>query len=258
MDIKKGKKVYFASDQHFGVPNFDSSLKREQHFVKWLDMAKQDAGAIYLLGDLFDFWFEYTSVVPRGFTRVLGKIAEITDSGIPVYFFRGNHDMWTFDYLVKECGVVLITEPIDEVINGKSFLIGHGDGLGPGDNGYKFLKKFFAHPLMQWCFARLHPNLGVGIANYFSRRSRAANATADKIYHGDDKEWLVLYVKEELKKQHRDYFVFGHRHYAMDLDLGNNSHYINLGDWVVDFTYAVFDGDKLELKEFGKPKRGSN
>ena len=253
MNIPQGKKVYFASDQHFGVPSFDSSLVREKHFVKWLDEVKQDAAAIYLLGDLFDFWFEYASVVPKGFTRVLGKISEITDSGIPVYFFKGNHDMWTFDYLVKECGVKLYSDPVHTEINGKSFLIGHGDGLGPGDFWYKRIKAFFANPLMQWCFARLHPNFGVGLANYFSRSSRAKNATEDKTYHGDENEWLVLYVKEELKKQHRDYFVFGHRHYAMNLDLGNNSHYINLGDWVVDFTYAVFDGKNMALKEYGKP-----
>lgn len=255
MNIPKGKKVYFVSDQHLGVPDFESSLKREKHFVKWLDEAKQDAVAIYLLGDLFDFWFEYSSVIPRGFTRVLGKIAEITDSGIPVHFFKGNHDMWTFDYLVQECGVQLYDgSPIEVEMNGKSFLIGHGDGLGPGDFWYKRIKAFFANPLMQWCFARLHPNFGVGLANYFSRSSRAKNATEDKTYHGDDKEWLVQYVIEQESKQHRDYYIFGHRHYAMDRDLGNNSHYINLGDWVVDFTYAVFDGEKVELKEFGKPE----
>lgn len=254
MNIAPGKKIYFASDQHLGVPDFESSLVREKHFVKWLDMAQKDAEAIYLLGDLFDFWFEYTAAVPRGFTRVLGKIAEITDKGIPVYFFRGNHDMWTFDYLEKEVGVILYNDPIDVEINGKKFMIGHGDGLGPGDYWYKRIKKFFANPLMQWCFARLHPNFGIGLANYFSRSSRAKNATADKVYHGDDKEWLVLYVKDELKKKHYDYFVFGHRHYAMDLELSENSHYINLGDWVVDFTYAVFDGNQMELKEFGKPE----
>jgi len=253
MNIPVGKKIYFASDQHFGVPNFESSLVREKHFVKWLDTVKQDAEAIYLLGDLFDFWFEYKTVVPRGFTRVLGKLSEIVDSGIPIYFFRGNHDMWTFDYLVKEIGVELFNDPIERTINGKTFLIGHGDGLGPGDFWYKRVKKFFANPVMQWCFARLHPNFGIGLANYFSRKSRARNATADKVYHGDDKEWLVLYVKDILTQKHYDYFVFGHRHYAQDLDLGNNSHYINLGDWVVDFTYAVFDGEKMELKEFGKP-----
>ena len=161
--------------------------------------------------------------------------------------------MWAFDYLVKELGVVLYNDPITRTINDKKFMIGHGDGLGPGDYWYKKIKKFFANPAMQWCFARLHPNFGIGLANYFSRRSRAANATEDKNYHGDDKEWLVLYTKEVLKQNHFDYFVFGHRHYAMDLELAPNSHYINLGDWVVDFTYAVFDGEKMKLKEFGKP-----
>lgn len=254
MTISPGKKIYFASDQHLGVPDYASSLVREKHFVKWLEMAQKDAHSIYLLGDLFDFWFEYSTVVPRGFVRVLGKIAEITDSGIPVYFFRGNHDMWTFDYLSKEVGVEIFTDPIEREYNGKKFLIGHGDGLGPGDWGYKLIKKVFASSIMQWCFARLHPNFGIGIANFFSRKSRAANATSDKTYQGDDKEWLVLWVKEQLQRKPVDYFVFGHRHFAMDMALENNSRYINLGDWVVDFTYAVFDGEKMELKGFGKPE----
>jgi UDP-2,3-diacylglucosamine hydrolase len=253
MNIPIGKKVYFASDQHLGVPNLESSLVREKHFVKWLDEVKHDAAAIYLLGDLFDFWFEYKTVVPRGYVRVLGKIAEIADSGIPIYFFTGNHDMWTFDYLTTELGVKLFRDPIDVTMNGKDFRIGHGDGLGPGDYGYKFMKKIFDSPILQWSFARLHPNLGVGIANYFSRSSRAKNATQDKTYHGDDKELLIIHSKEVLAKKHYDFFIYGHRHYAQDFALSESSRYINLGDWVVDFTYAVFDGEKMELKEYGKP-----
>lgn len=254
MKITPGKKIYFASDQHLGVPNYASSLEREKHFVKWLDEVKQDAEAIFLLGDLFDFWFEYSAVVPRGFVRVLGKMAEIVDSGIPIHFFTGNHDMWTFDYLTTEIGVKLYREPKDFTFNNKRFLIGHGDGLGPGDNGYKLIKKVFDSPILQWCFARLHPNFGVGLANYFSRRSRAANATADKEYHGDEKEWLVLYVKEILKTTPYQFFVFGHRHFAQDLKLSETARYINLGDWVVDFTYAVFDGNDMELKKYGPPQ----
>lgn len=222
--------------------------------MAWLDEIKDDAAAIFLLGDLFDFWFEYKHVVPRGFVRVLGKLAEISDAGIPIHFFTGNHDMWTFDYLTKEIGVTLYREPIEITMNNKAFYIGHGDGLGPGDLGYKFMKKIFDSPILQWCFARLHPNFGIGLANYFSRSSRAKNATADKIYHGDDKEMLVQYSKELLAKKHYDYLVFGHRHYAQDLKLAKDARYINLGDWVVDFTYAVFDGEQMELKHHSKPE----
>ncbi len=254
MNLTPGKKIYFASDQHFGVPDKQSSLIREKHFVKWLDTVSKDAEAIYLLGDLFDFWFEYKHAVPKGYVRVLGKLAEITDSGIPVYFFTGNHDMWVFDYLPEITGMDLFRGNIVRTYNGKKFMIGHGDGLGPGDHGYKFIKKVFANRVLQWIFGWLHPNLGIGMANYFSRKSRAANASADKKFLGEDKEWLVLFAREELQKQPIDFFVFGHRHYPIDLDLGNGSRYINLGDWVSDFTYAVFDGETMELKEFGKPE----
>lgn len=252
MKLNPGQKIYFASDQHLGVPDHASSLVREKKLIRWLEMARQDAAEIFLVGDLFDFWFEYKTAVPKGFVRVLGKIAEITDSGIPIRFFTGNHDMWVFDYLEKECGVVVYREPVEFQYNGKLFLIGHGDGLGPGDYGYKFIKKVFANPICQWLFARLHPNLGIGLANYFSRRSRIANGDMDKTYLGDDDEWLAIYSREVLEKKHVDYFVFGHRHLPIDIEVGSNSRYINLGDWVVDYTYAVFDGETVSLKTFEK------
>jgi UDP-2,3-diacylglucosamine hydrolase len=253
MNIPAGKKLYFASDQHLGVPTHEASLKRERHFIKWLDMAKADADAIYLLGDLFDFWFEYKTAVPKGYIRVLGKLAEITDSGIPVYLFTGNHDMWMFDYLPKEIGVEIFRDPIEREYNGKQFYIGHGDGLGPGDHGYKFIKKIFRNKFCQWAFARLHPNFGIGLANFFSGKSRLANAGSDKDFLGEENEWLAIYAKEQLKRKHFDYFLFGHRHLPLDMKVGEGSRYINLGEWVTDFTFAVFDGENLTLKDFGKP-----
>lgn len=253
MKLAPGKKIYFASDQHLGAPNYEHSLTREKHFVKWLDTVKTDAQEIFLLGDLFDFWFEYKTAVPRGYVRILGKLAELTDSGIPITFFTGNHDMWMFDYFPKELGVTLHKDPIEYEVNGKRFFIGHGDGLGPGDHGYKFIKKVFRNPLCQWLFARLHPNFGIGLANYFSSKSRIANADSDKKFLGEENEWLAIFAKEQLEKQHFDYFVFGHRHLPLDLKVGENSRYINLGEWVTDFTYGVFDGQNFELKEFGKP-----
>lgn len=254
MQLPQGKNIYFASDLHLGVPNYQSSLQREKHFVKWLDEVRHDAAEIYIVGDLFDFWFEYKKAVPRGFVRVLGKLAQITDAGIPIHLFTGNHDMWIFDYLPKETGVVLHREPITRQWNGLKFYIGHGDGLGPGDYGYKFIKKVFSNKVLQWAFARLHPNFGIGLADYFSRSSRAKTGDKDAKFLGEDNEWLVIYCKEMLEKQHFDYFIFGHRHLPLNIDLKNNdARYINLGDWIKYYTYAVFDGRQLQLKEYPRP-----
>ena len=242
------KKIYFASDIHLGLPNYEKSLKREKLFVKWLDEIKEDAEEIYLLGDIFDFWFEYKRAIPRGFSRFLGKLCEITDSGIPVYFFTGNHDMWIFDYLPKETGIVLYKEPIIKEIWGKKFYMAHGDGLGPGDRSYKLLKRIFASKFSQWLFARFHPNIGIWIANSWSTHSRYSRETEP--FEGEDKEWLILYSKKMLEKEHFDFMIYGHRHYPLDLKLSKNSRYINLGDWLSHFTYAVFDGKELELKKY--------
>ncbi len=202
------------------------------------------------MGDLFDMWFEYKTVVPKGFVRLLGKIAELTDAGIRVTLFAGNHDMWTFDYLPKELNVAIHREPIVREYSGKRFYLAHGDGLGPGDKGYKFIKKVFSSKLCQWLFARVHPNLGLQVANYFSGKSRIATGNSEDHFLGEEKEWLVTHCKAELKKQQVDFFVFGHRHLPLDIKVGEHSRYINLGDWVSYFTYAEFDGDKMELKKF--------
>ncbi|MBK8365554.1 MAG: UDP-2,3-diacylglucosamine diphosphatase [Bacteroidetes bacterium] len=246
--MKPGKKIYFASDFHLGVPTYEKSLEREHKIVKWLDSIKADAEELYLLGDVFDFWFEYRTVVPRGYVRLLGKLAELSDSGIKIHYFTGNHDMWTFDYLEKELNVIIYRAPIEISYNGKAFYIGHGDGLGPGDHGYKFIKKVFASKVCQWLFARLHPNFGIGIANYFSKKSRIATGTTDEKFLGEEKEWLVIYSKEILAKKHFDYLIFGHRHLPLDIKI-DSSRYINLGDWIQYFTYGVFDGAEFELKK---------
>lgn len=245
----KGK-IYFASDLHLGIPNRAKSLEREKLFINWLDHVSKDASTIFLVGDLFDFWFEYKTVVPRGYVRLLGKLAELQDKGIELIAFTGNHDMWQFGYLEEEIGLKLYRDPHTWTWNGKKFLIGHGDGLGPGDHGYKFLKKVFRNRICQELFGFLHPNIGMGIANFFSRRSRLANGIVDETYLGPDKEWLAIYCNEVIQKEHFDYFVFGHRHLPLDLPIGENSRYINLGDWMQHFTYAVFDGNTLELKKW--------
>ena len=248
--MKADKKIYFASDFHLGIPDYERSLEREKIIVKWLDEIKQDAAELFLMGDLFDFWFEYKTVAPKGFVRLLGKIAELCDAGIPVHIFTGNHDMWLFGYLPKELGVKLYRNPIVKEFNGKRFYLGHGDGLGPGDYGYKMIKKVFANPFCQWLFARFHPNFGMWLANYWSKRSRIANGIKDEAMKDIDQEWLLQYSKEQLKKEHYDYFIFGHRHLPLNIKINEASRYINTGEWVNYRSYAVFDGKDLELKYY--------
>jgi UDP-2,3-diacylglucosamine hydrolase len=248
--LREGKKIYFASDFHLGVPDRETSLEREKKVVKWLDQIKHDAEEIFLLGDVFDFWFEYKTVVPKGYIRLLGKLAELSDAGIRIHYFTGNHDMWVFDYLPQELNIPVYRAPVKRSINGKKFYIGHGDGLGPGDFGYKFIKKVFSNRICQWLFARLHPNFGIWMAGYWSRKSRIANGPRDEKFLGEDKEWLVIHSREILKKEHFDYFIYGHRHLPLDIRLSGRSRYVNLGEWVNYDTYAVFDGNDLHLETF--------
>lgn len=250
MQVPTGKNIYFLSDFHLGVPDHASSLKREKCIVRFLSGIKEDAAAIFIVGDLFDFWYEYKKVVPKGFVRILGKMAELTDSGIPLYFFVGNHDMWMSGYFEKELNIPVYYEPKDFEFNGKKFLIGHGDGLGPGDNGYKFLKKIFRNKACQWLFGLLPPYIGMGIAHWSSKSSRAATGEDDARFLGEDKEWLVSYCKEMLHQKHYDFFIFGHRHLPIDFSLDSGSRYINLGDWIRYNSYAVFNGQHIELKYF--------
>ncbi|WP_375238087.1 UDP-2,3-diacylglucosamine diphosphatase [Aurantibacter sp.] len=250
MQIPKGKKVYFSSDNHLGAPTMEQSLPREKKFVAWLDEVKQDAAAIFLLGDLFDFWFEYKTVVPKGFTRTLGKLAEISDSGIPIYFFVGNHDLWMRDYFKTELNIEVFHKPKDFTFNNTTFLIGHGDGLGPGDKGYKRMKKVFINPFSKWLFGWLHPDIGVKLAQYMSVKNKLISGDDDAKFLGEDQEWLVQYCKRKEAQQHRDYYVFGHRHLPLDINVSESSKYINLGDWIQYYTYGEFNGETLELKEY--------
>ena len=250
MNIPSGKKIYFASDNHLGAPTRAQSLPREKKFVKWLDTVKKDASAIFLLGDLFDFWFEYKRVVPKGFTRILGKLAELSDSGIPIYYFVGNHDLWMNGYFEEELNISVFHKPQEYTFNDSTFLIGHGDGLGPGDKGYKRMKRVFTNPFSKWLFKWLHPDLGVKLAQYLSVKNKMISGDEDVTFLGEDNEWLVQYCKRQLEVKHCNYFVFGHRHLPLQIDLKNNSEYINLGDWITYFTYGVFDGEKFALEKF--------
>ncbi len=231
----------------------DQSKVREQHIISWLDFIKRDAAELYLVGDIFDFWFEYSTVVPKGYIRFLGKLAELADLGIKITLFKGNHDMWMFGYLKEELNAEIISNEKVINLNGKSIYIHHGDGLGPGDAKYKFLKKVFRSPLCQWLFARLHPNLGIGIAQRWSKHSRISN-NAEERFLGEENEWLVVYAKEILEQQHYDYFIFGHRHLPYDIQLKNSSRIINLGEWINYHTYAVCDGQEIKLEKWNSEK----
>lgn len=240
-------KIYFASDFHLGAHPRLATRERELRIVRWLDHIKTDAAELYLIGDIFDFWFEYATVVPKGYIRFLGKLAELADIGIKITLFKGNHDMWMFGYFANELGATIIDNELIIERNGKTLYLHHGDGLGPGDKRYKFLKKIFRSRLCQWFFARLHPNLGIGIAQHWSAHSRIASG-GKETFQGEDQEWLVLYANELIKKSNYDYFIFGHRHLPLDIALPSGSRYINLGEWINYNTYAVYDGEKLELK----------
>ncbi len=244
------KKIYFASDFHLGAPNPERSRERELRIIQWLNEVSKDASDIFLVGDVFDFWFEYKHAIPKGFSRLQGKIAELTDSGIKVHYFIGNHDMWVFNYFEDELGVKMYRDNTDFEFGGKHFMVGHGDGYGPGDYGYKFIKKVFSNSICQWLFGWIHPNLGIGMANFWSGRSRSANSGSVEKFLGEENEWLAIYSKEVLETKHYDFFIFGHRHLPLDLKVGENSRYINLGEWINYNTYGVFDGDQFELKEF--------
>jgi UDP-2,3-diacylglucosamine hydrolase len=245
------KKIYFASDFHLGIDARLTSAERERQIVRWLDQIRVDAEAIYLVGDVFDFWFEYKTVIPKGYVRLFGKLAELRDANIPIYFFTGNHDMWMFRYFEEEFDIPIYRSPIIREHHGKTFYIGHGDGLGPGDHGYKFLKKVFANPVCQWLFARIHPNFGIGMANFWSGKSRSANPETPK-FLGTKDEWLLVYSEAQLiKNPSIDYFIFGHRHLPIDYTLKNgSSRYINLGEWMNFNSYAVFDGQTTTLQFF--------
>jgi len=240
------------SDSHLGMHPVNQSLDREKLLVKWLDEVRKDATEIFLVGDIFDYWFEYKKVIPRGFTRFLGKLAEVCDQGIPVHFFTGNHDVWVFDYLPGEIGVEVHTEPLIRTYNGLKFFIAHGDGLWRGEKGSRLLKKIFTSKILQWMYARfLHPNFATSLAHRWSKQSRYAKGIATE-FLGEDKEALILYAKEKLKTEYYDYLIFGHRHIPLELTLNEGSRLFFLGDWIVNFTYAVFDGKEVKLKRYSE------
>lgn len=243
------KKVYFLADAHLGSKTHVDSIETERKLCRWLDGVKQDALAIYLLGDMFDYWYEYKYVVPKGFTRTLGKLAELSDSGVEVHFFTGNHDLWLTDYLAKECGMILHFEPHITTIQGKKFFLAHGDGLGDTSRSFRFLRRIFHSNFLRKCFSAIHPRWTIPLAHAWSNSSRDNGGVTP--YLGEEREHLVRFAKEKLKEEPDiNYFVFGHRHVLLDLPIAEDSRVIMLGDWITLFSYAEFDGDRLQLKQF--------
>ncbi|MCS6991882.1 MAG: UDP-2,3-diacylglucosamine diphosphatase [Chitinophagales bacterium] len=239
--------AYFASDLHLGFPDPVSSRLREQRFVRWLDHIAAEANHLFLLGDLFDFWFEYRQVVPRGFVRLLGKLAQLSDAGIQIHIFTGNHDQWMTDYFHQELHAFIYHKPQYMILGQKKFLLAHGDGLGPGDYGYKLLKTVFRNPFARWLFARLHPNFGVWLGKRWSRNNRLLNGVEQAQFLGPEQEWLVQYAFKKLQTEFIDYFIFGHRHLMLTFPLPGGSTLITLGDWIHYNSYAVFDGTEVRL-----------
>jgi UDP-2,3-diacylglucosamine hydrolase len=243
------KNIYFASDFHLGAPGYEQSRARENRIVSWLNQIEPSCSELFLMGDIFDFWFEYRLVVPKGFIRLQGKLAQMSDNGIKIYFFKGNHDMWVNDYFTKEMGIQVISDEYVIERNGKRFYLHHGDGLGPGDGKYKMLRKVFRNPVCQWLFSVIPPQIGLGIGSAWSSKSRR-DGLEEQVFMGEDKEWLAIYSREILAREHFDYFIYGHRHLPLDLQLNEKSRYVNLGEWMKYNSYAVFDGNQLSLNYF--------
>lgn len=248
--MDKSKKIYFASDLHLGTPNYEASLAREKKFVAWLDEIYEDCEALFLVGDIFDFWFDYGTAIPKGFVRVLGKLATFTDNGKAVHYFKGNHDMWLAGYFEQELGFTIHDDNYVFEKNGVKFLVGHGDGKGPEDYKYKFLKKVFRNPICQFAFKWIHPDIGMGLAQYWSRKSRYGNGETKERFLGEDREWLIQYIKRKHPSVKANYYIFGHRHLAIQHKIDEHTTYINLGDWLHFKSYAVFSGKTTTLEYY--------
>ena len=247
------KNIYFLSDAHLGSWAIEHRRMQERRLVRFLDSIKEKAAAVYLLGDMFDFWYEYKYVVPKGFTRFLGKISELTDMGVEVHYFTGNHDIWAYDYLAEECGVILHKQPQTIELYGKIFYLAHGDGLGDPNKSFKVIRSIFHNKTCQWLFSGLHPRWGMWFGLTWAKHSRMKHGMGGDPpdYMGDDKEHLILYTKKYIQYHSNvDYFIYGHRHIEVDKQLTKKARVIILGDWISQFSYVVYDGEHLLMQEY--------
>jgi len=246
------KQIYFLSDAHLGSWAIEHRRMHERRLVRFLDSIKNKAAAVYLLGDMFDFWYEYKFVVPKGFTRFLGKLSELTDMGVEVHYFTGNHDIWAFDYLERECGVILHKKPLTTEIYGKIFYLAHGDGLGDKDKKFKLIRSVFHNRTCQHLFSAIHPRWGMAFGLSWAKQSRLKRPNGEEPpYMGEDREALILYTKKYMQGHPNvDYFIYGHRHIEVDLQLSKKARVIILGDWINQFSYAVWDGEHLFMSQY--------
>lgn len=251
IELLPGKRVYFGSDFHLGLSSFSrqKEIEREKLIIGWLKSIESDAQAIFLVGDIFDFWFEYKHAIPKGYVRFLGQIAAMKDRGIDIYFFTGNHDLWMFEYLQTEIGIRIFEKPIVLGINKTSIYVGHGDGLGPGDSLYKLLKRVFTNKFAKWLFRWIHPDIGIGLAKRWSKASRLSKKESDEVFMGED-EYLIQFCRAQELLQHHDYYIFGHRHLPLEIDINTTTKYFNLGEWVHSYSFGVFEGDVFHLKKY--------
>lgn len=245
------KRVYFISDAHLGSRMLSDPRAHERKLVAWLDRVKEDARAVYMVGDMFDFWFEYRTVVPKGFVRFLGKVAELADMGIEMHFFTGNHDLWTFGYLEQEVGVQVHRRAERVQLGDKCALIAHGDGLSSDDHAFKLLRSIFHSRTCQRLFRLVPPQIGQNFGYAWAKKNREKLRPEDTEYKGEAAEPLVLYAKRYLATHPDvDMVIFGHRHIQLDLQLHGGKRVVVLGDFISLFTYGVFDGENFWLENF--------
>jgi UDP-2,3-diacylglucosamine hydrolase len=246
------KKVYFISDVHLGSCAFDDDREREQKLVRWLTTIQDTASDVYLLGDIFDFWYEYKYVIPKGYVRLLGKLAELSDKGIKLHFFIGNHDIWVRDYFEKELGMKVYLHDTVQEINGKRFYLAHGHRTGYRPALLKLMHYVFHASWVRRIYNIIHPTINYWFGLGWSKNNRLYKHKQEEAeYLGEDKEFLVQFAKEYSKTHPEiDYFVFGHRHVMLDLMFSKTARIVYLGDWISHFSYAVFDEDGLRLEMY--------
>ncbi len=243
--------VYFFSDLHLGAPYFPDSKEAERRVVAFLDHIKEDAEAIYMLGDVLDYWYEYRYVVPRGFVRFFGKLAELADSGIRIVWLIGNHDIWINDYIPSELGVEVIDGTLTEKIGDKTFFLTHGDGVGKMKRSFKFLRSLFRNKTCQKAFSAIHPRWTVPFAYNWSRHSRDKGER-----RGLPDETILSGLKQFTKEYHAshpeiDFFIYGHVHILSREEISKGCEMIVLGEWIHTFSYAVFSENELKLSKWG-------
>ncbi len=246
--------TYFIADVHLGlrVGNWE---EREAEFAKFLLSLPKNTKTLYLLGDIFDFWYEYKYVIPRGYTRTLGALATLRDSGVEIFLFKGNHDVWTYNYFEQELGMTPLEQPSVVEIDNKTFCLGHGDGLGKTPFGFRAIRTVFHSKFLQFLFSTIHPRWAFALGHSWSKHSRLAktdNGKGERYLFKGEGEPLFIFAEEFARTRHIDYFIFGHFHTPTLLKLPSGAEFHILGEWIHSCQYLIWDGTSL------KPERGGS